>query len=266
MRLLWAFLRRDVHEELSYRLSFLLSLSSILFSAFTFFFLSEAFGSETSEVLSSYDTDYFSFVLVGMAFNSYFAVGLNGFAGGIRRAQTTGTLEAMLMSPTPLSIMVIGSAMWSYVFTTFRMMVYLGLGAALGVSFRNANVLGALVSLILAVISFASLGIMAASVIMVIKRGDPITSLISYVTLMLGGIYYPIEVLPDWLQTISKLLPITYAINAMRQALLNGAGWDMLRPNLLILLAFSLVLAPLALLVFRYAVERARDDGSLTHY
>jgi ABC-2 type transport system permease protein len=116
------------------------------------------------------------------------------------------------------------------------------------------------------VITFASLGIMAAGVIMVIKRGDPITSIISYFALLLGGIYYPIEVLPDWLQAIARLLPITHAINAMRAALLNGAGLAELRSSLLILGGFAVVLTPLALIVFRAAVEKAKSEGTLTHY
>ena len=146
-------------------------------------------------------------------------------------------------------------------------LTYLLVGTLLlGVSLSGANYLGALVGLGLSIVTFASIGIVAASVIMVIKRGDPITALFASVANLVGGVYYPIEVLPDWLQFVARLIPITYALRVMRLSLLTGAGWQELAPDLLILLGFCVVLFPLSLVVFRYAVQRARQDGSLAHY
>jgi ABC-2 type transport system permease protein len=75
-----------------------------------------------------------------------------------------------------------------------------------------------------------------------------------------------VEILPDWLQMIANLLPITYALRAMRLSLLSGAGWLELAPDLVALSLFGLILFPLSLLAFRASVNRARLDGSLTHY
>ena len=52
----------------------------------------------------------------------------------------------------------------------------------------------------------------------------------------------------------------------MRLALLTGASWSTLAPDLLALLLFCVLLFPLSLVAFRYAVERARQEGSLAHY
>jgi ABC-2 type transport system permease protein len=263
--LLWAFFKRDWQTELSYRVSFLLSLSSTFFGAFTFYFVAQLVGDVP--LLRQYDGDYFSFVLIGIAFGSYFGLGLTGFARSLREAQTTGTLEAMIMTSAPLSLLVVGSAVWSYAFTTFRVFVYLGLGVGLlGVSLGNANYSGALAVLILSIVAFGSIGILAASVIMVIKRGDPITALFGTLANMIGGVYYPVEIMPEWLQGVASLLPITYALRAIRRALLAGADWTVLAPDLAVLLLFCVVLLPLSLLAFHYAVERARADGSLTHF
>ena len=65
---------------------------------------------------------------------------------------------------------------------------------------------------------------------------------------------------------ISALVPVTYAVRVMRLSLLVGASWAELLPDLLVLLGFTIVLFPTSLVVFHYAVERARKDGSLTHY
>ena len=266
-RLLWAFLVRDFYEITSYRLSFLLDLGSIFFRAFTFFFVSQLLGDSVAPMLAAYGGDYFSFVIIGLAFGGYFSVGMSGFAGALRRAQTSGTLEAMIMTPAPLSQIIIGSAIWSYAFTTVRVLIYLALGVfVLGLRLQNVNVGGIFVSLILAIIAFASIGIIAASLIMVIKRGNPITGLFSNLSFLLGGVYYPIEILPDWLRPVAQLLPITYALNAMRASLLTGASWTALAPDLFALVIFCVILFPISLFIFRFAVERAREDGSLTHF
>jgi len=267
LKLLWAFLIRDYYTEISYRTSFWVSIGGIFFNVLVFFFLSEFINAATNTVLDETNGDYFSFVLIGVAFGSYFGVGMNSFARALRLAQTTGTLEAMMMTPTSVPAIIIGSASWSYVFTTFRVVVYLLIGTLLlGVSFSGANYAAALTGLLLAIISFASIGIISAGIIMVIKRGDAVTGLISGLANLVGGVFYPVAILPSGLQFIAKLLPITYALRLMRQALLGGATWSELAPDFLALIIFCIVLFPISLLVFRYAVQRARLEGTLAHY
>lgn len=268
LRIINAFFVRDLLTELSYRVSFLLNFTSVFFSTFTFFFLSRLLGQgDGVEGLEQYGGDYFSFAIIGTALSSYFSVSLGAFARALRTAQTTGTLEAMMMTPAPVPLMVLGSAVWSYVFTTFRVCLYLVLGVLLGMRLHpDPNLVGALVILVLSLIAFASIGIVAASIIVVIKRGNPVTTLLGSISTLVGGILYPVETMPSYLQTLSKFLPITYSARAMRDALLSGASWQALSGELLILLGFCIVLFPLSLLLFRYAIDWARSDGSLTHY
>ena len=265
-RLLRAFWVRDWHEQTSYRAALIFSFVGIFFRAFTFFFIAQLIGQPAQDALADYGGDYFAYVLLGIAFNGYFNTGLTSFAASLRQAQTTGTLEAILMTPTPVGQVVLGSAVWSYGFTTLRVLIYLILGLFLGLDLSQANIPLALLGLFLSIIAFASIGILAASLIMVIKRGDPITTLISSLSALLGGIYYPIVLLPEWLQPFSYALPITYALNVMRQTLLNGATWATVQSDFLILLLFTVTLLPFSLLVFRTAVHRARVDGSLAQY
>jgi ABC-2 type transport system permease protein len=267
MKLLRAFLIRDFYTETSYRVAFLMGLVGTFFRVFIFYFLSRLIGDSAAVALQDYKGDYFSFVIIGIAFGGYFGVGLTSFAQALRQAQMTGTLEAMLVTPTSVSWIIIGSAAWSYTYTTFRVLVYLLAGTFLfGLNLSDANYAAAAVILVLSIISFASIGIVAASLIMVIKRGDPLTALISNLATLIGGVFYPVEILPEWLQAIAGLLPITYGLRAMRLALIAGAPWPELAPDLLALSLFCLTLFPLSLFIFRWAVDLARSDGSLTHY
>ncbi len=259
--------RRDAQSEVSYRFSFILQFLSIFFSVAVFYFMAELFGDSVNPYLEPYGGDYFSFVLIGIAFGAYFGVGLSSFSKSLRSSQTTGTLEAMLSTPTRISTIILSSAQWDYLITTLRVLIYLLVGALfLGVGLGDANYLAAFVILILTVISFSSLGIIAAGFIMVLKRGDPVTWIFGTVANLLGGVYYPVSVMPDWMQMLAKLIPVTYALRAMRLALLQGASFSELRGDILALLIFCVVLLPLSLIVFGYAVRLARIDGSLTHY
>ncbi len=267
MRLFGAFIARDFFTETSYRFSFLLSLAGIIFNVLVFYFLSVFIDQAAAPILAGTDGDYFSFVLIGVAFGGYFNAGLTSYSRSLREAQTTGTLEAMLMTPASLPAIVTGSAAWSYIFTSFRVLVYLVVGMLISdLRFSGANYLAALAGLLLAVISFASIGIIAAGVIMVVKRGNPVTIIFASVANLVSGVYYPIEVLPEWLQVVARLMPLTYALRLMRQSLLAGASWSDLANDFLALIIFAAVLFPLSLLVFRTAVQRARLEGSLAHY
>jgi ABC-2 type transport system permease protein len=232
-----------------------------------FYFLASFLGEAAAPYLEPYGGDYFAFVLIGIAFAGYFGVGLSSFADSLREAQTTGTLEAMLTTPTGLSAIIISSSLWSYLMTTIRVALYLFIGAVfLDVDLGNGNYLLAAFVLVLTILSFSSLGIIAASFIMVLKRGNPITWLFSSISNLLGGIYYPVTVLPNWLLVISFFLPITYALRAMRLALLQGETITMLWQDILVLVIFCLILLPSSLFAFAYAVRRSKIDGSLAHY
>ncbi len=262
-----AFLRRDLQMEMSYRLAFALQLVQILFSIAVFYFIAQLIGPAANPYLQAYGGDYFSFVLIGVAFSGYFGVGLSSFSNSLRQAQTTGTLEAMLSTPTSFSTIIISSTIWSYLMTSLQVVVYLLIGALfLDVDLKMGNLGAALIILILTVISFSSLGILAASFIMVLKRGNPVTWVFGTISSLLGGIYYPIDVMPAWLQFFSHLLPVTYALRGMRLALLQGASFVTLAKDILVLSLFCIILLPLGLFAFRFAVNKARADGSLTHY
>jgi ABC-2 type transport system permease protein len=261
-----AFLRRDWQMQVSYRFSFVLQFFGVFFNVFVFYFLSLLVGPSATSLLEDYGGDYFAFVLIGLAFSGYFGVGLRSFASNLRDAQTTGTLEAMLLTPTRLSTIILSSGLYDYGYTTIQVIVYLVLGAFLFGAQLNGNVPVALLVLALTIVAMTSMGIIAASFIMVLKRGDPVTWIFNSTSLLLGGVYYPVQILPDWLQSLSLLLPITYSLEAMRQALLNNASLNQLLPEIIALVIFCVLLVPLSLLAFRLAVRRARIEGSLAHY
>lgn len=261
-----AFLERDLRVESSYRLSFAWTFLGIFTSVFMFYYMARLLGPAASPHVQEYGGNYFAFLLIGIAFVRYLNVALHGFSGGLRRAQSDGTLEAMLMTPTRVSMIAFGSSLWNYARTTLEVLVYLAMGRLfLGIDLHG-NPMAAVLVLLVSVVAFSAIGVISASIILVIKRGDPVTWVFGTVSSLLGGVYYPISILPDWVQGLAGFLPITYTLRALRLALLQGASLADLAGDLLMLMGFCLVLIPLSLYAFRMAMRRARYDGSLTHF
>lgn len=270
LALMWAFLRRDAKIAFSYRLQFVFQVASVMSVCITFFFLSIMLRRVEGgiESLDRYGGRYYGFVLVGLAFSSYLDSALRMLAQAIRQAQMTGTLEAMLATRTPVGAVVAGSALYTLVFSTFRMALFLAFGSLLleRQSLQWAAWPGALAVLALTVAATGALGIFAAGFIVWFKQGDPITGAIAGLSWLLSGILYPKEIFPQWVQGMAEALPMTHTLRAMRLALLTGAPPSEFADSLVFLGVFALVGVPLALIWFRFAVGRARRAGSLAKY
>ncbi len=262
-----AFLKRDFSQELSYRLSFVMQLGGIFFNIAIFYFMARLFGTAVAPQLQAYGGDYFSFVLIGLAFTGFLGLSLSSFAQSIREGQMMGTLEIMLLSPTRLSAILISSSLWAYLMTTVRVVIYLLVGAFIfGASLGQANIPAAILILLLSIASFSGIGIMSAAVVLLVKKGDPVAWVLGSASSLLAGVYYPVSVLPGWLEPLSRVLPLTYGLDAMRLAMLRGHSISDLRSDIFALLGFTIILTPLAFLVFRKALKRAKKEGSLIQY
>jgi len=262
-----AFLRRDLVEAASYRLAFLLRFFSFAVGLLTVYFTARFVNLARNPLLAPYGGDYFAFSLTGLIFIDFQYVAIGAFATRIRQAQTLGTLEAVLATPTPLPTILAASPIYDFAAAALRAALYLVCGALVfGVRLHQANLPALLVTAVLALATFVSLGLCAGAFTLLLRRGDPINLLLGGASMLLGGVWYPAQALPGWLARVGDLLPLTHGLEATRRALLSGATiGDLARP-LGWLLAQCLVFAPAGLLLFALALRRARQDGSLTHY
>lgn len=262
-----AFLWKDWVQAKSYRLGFIVENASLLAPLLMLFFLGRLFNPVDVPAIHPYGGNYATFAFVGLVVMTYSFTGLRAFSTGVRQAQVAGTLEVLLLTKARLPTIIVGWSMFPFVQSTVHMVVTLVLGfLILGLQLDNANPLGALLVVLITVVVMASVGVIAAGFTLLFKQGEPFTGLLVAVSGLISGTLYPVSVLPGWLQGASQLLPQTHTIEAMRLALLRGASIADLSLQLMVLLLFALVLAPLAMMTFRYATYRARRDGTLAHY
>ncbi len=262
-----AFIKRDFRIALNYKLQFVIQFVGIFFTAALTFFVSRLIGGGISEKLGGYGGDYFSFVIVGIALTDYLSVSVDQFSSEIRTAQLEGTLESLLVTPTSVHTILFSSSIYSFAMTSLRVLIYMTLGFFLfGLRLQMTSLAAFAVVGVLTVAAFCGIGLLSAAFILVFKRGSPVSLLVTTASGLLGGVFYPVDVLPGWLSPLSQLLPVTHALEALRQVVLNGAALGAVLHQILILSLFALLLLPLGFVTFNYGLTVAKREASLIHY
>lgn len=267
MNKLFAFLWRDFLIMFSYRFRLVLSFFSMLAAVFMLFFMGRMFQGGFSEYLSRYGNDYFAFALLGMCVSTFVSTGLYSLSSSIRGAQMEGTLEVLLVTPSSPNLILFGNSLWSFIEAFFMTVIYLALTILIvGISITFLEVLLVLLVLLLTFLCFLSLGMISAAFIMTFKQGNPINMIFGASSYFLGGILFPIEVMPKFLQVFSFMLPISHATRAVREILLVQGGSGEWKFTLIYLAGFSLLFFPAGIISLRLALARAKKEGSLVQF
>lgn len=266
LRELWTFFRRDLSIARTYRTAFVLEAVEALFGVAMLYYVARFVDSPQLRGALPHSESYFSFSLIGFVFLDYLNAAMDTFDRSLMEARDSGTLEHLLVTQTSLPVILAGSAIYPFAASTLRIAVYLAWGAALfDFPLREANWLAVAVVLVATLLAFSGLGIFSASYLLLFKRGNPAKWFFLGLSSVVGGMLFPITVLPDWLQFVARLNPVTYALDAMRAALLAGAGLHAVWQPLLVLLLFTAVLLPLSMAVFAWALRRTKTTGTLMH-
>lgn len=262
-----AFLRRDLLTTLSYRVYFVSDLLGLLSQALLFYFISEMIDSAELPSYGSTSPTYLEFVVVGVAVGVFVQFALTRVAAALRQEQLQGTLESMLVTPTAPGTIQLGSVVFDLAYVPLRTVVFLGaMTVAFGLDFEASGVLPAMLVL-LAFIPFVwGLGVLGAAAILTVRRGAGVAAIAGGLLALLSGAYFPVTLLPGWLQAVAEWNPVAVALDGMRSALLGGASWAETGADLLVLVPFSLASLLLGLVAFRLALRHERAQGTLGVY
>jgi ABC-2 type transport system permease protein len=230
-----------------------------------FFFLGQVFDA-AAPGLTDVGGTYFAFVLIGVVAQEFLSHSVGQFGGSLRESQTTGTLELMLLGRSRLATLVLSSTLWLHASAALGAIAYLLIGALLGVDLSRMDLLATGAGLVLMLVGFTGMGLVAGATVLLIKRGNPLGWALRGASLLLGGILYPVSVLPPLLQALGATLPMTHALVVLRGAMLEGAGVAELIVPLASLALTSLAFFVAGLVAFALAVHHGRTDGSLAQY
>jgi ABC-2 type transport system permease protein len=254
---------RDARIQLGYPGALLMGALAALFSPLLFYFLARFVGGGVKGDLGRYGGSYFAFVLVGLVVTTFLTVTVATFGRALRQSQLLGVLEALVQTPARTGSILLGSALWPYLWALVQSVALVIIAVALMGVHLDVDPLGTVVAGLLMVASLAAVGLLISAVVLSTKRGDAITLAVSTGAMLLGGLYYPVSVLPQPLQSIAEALPIWHATEALRLALLRGEGVGGLTADLWPVALFTVIALPLSLWAVEGAVELCRRRGTL---
>lgn len=265
LRKIWAFYKRDFQIRLTYRFGFFSEVIRTASLFVSFFFIGRLVtGAGPHPALTVYGGDYFRFVLLGIVSSGFMSISLGSVNRILWSERGQGTLEAILLTPTPFLSLAIGKTLWELTLVTLKAAIYLLIGTFLfRIDLSGANWLAAIPAMVLTVGVFLGLGMISAGYSLVTRESSPIEPLIGWSSKFLAGVYFPVAILPEELRQIANWLPFTYALEAVRKSFIQGVSFSDLSREFTVLLGFSLVLLPLGLLFFRWAFKQSRLHGTL---
>jgi ABC-type multidrug transport system permease subunit len=216
--------------------------------------------------LGSHD-EYFAYVVIGLVILQVLNSSFSTLPVALRGELVTGTFERLVLSPLgPISALVATTAV-PFAVGLLSGTCMLAVGAAafgLDVEWSSAWLLLPLVTLAWA--ALAPLGLMVTGFVILFKRASSALTWIVAALSLVGGLYFPVGILPGGIRWASEVQPLTPAVDLMRHALVGTPLADPAWVEVAKLAAFAAVLMPISLWALRFAVQAARRRGTILEY
>ncbi len=137
-----------------------------------------------------------------------------------------GTIEYTFMAPLSRTTHLFGMGAYAVLYGLIRATIlFFAVAAFIGIHMPNANFAAALALLAIASISFIGIGMMTSVLPLISpEKGAQLGFVMQGIMLVVSGVYYPVCVMPDWMQTVSKISPATYALRGDRASIIHGTG------------------------------------------
>jgi ABC-2 type transport system permease protein len=257
-----AVMRRDLHIYLSYRTRLVSQVLTAVFSLTLFYYISRlvhvsGFGSHNA---------YFGFVVVGI---SLVGVMYSCFTIPelLRQELIAGTFDRLLLSPFGAIRSVLAISLFPMMYSFVLAAITLGLACVIfGLQLHWSTAPLAIPVMFLALLAFLPFGVLFAALTVVVKQGSVGTSWVIALLSIIGGLYFPITLLPAWAQTASKMQPFTPATDVLRHLLVDSPQTTSFSAALIRLVAFAAVLMPLSIFALARSIRFGQRRGTIIEY
>lgn len=204
-------------------------------------------------------------LMIGAVFWNYLSTVFSVIAEQIAWERWEGTLEYTMMAPVRRLSQLLGSTLFAVLYGLLHTtVVLLALVLFFGLDLSGADFGAAAVFMIAGSASVVGIGMMAAILPLIyVERGSQMTFVLQSLLLLVSGVYYSVEILPDWMQVLARFSPFTYVLEGVRQALIGGVPIDAQLDLLWPLVVMAALFIPLGIRVFGAAERYAKRTGKL---
>lgn len=268
----WFCLRNAIFGWTLYLTSSAMDLLQTFFGAAGFFFLATYVGSGVEPYIRQLGGDYAAYVVFG-----FLAAGLlSGLMRSVYQSIATGYYGAVLefYGSFPLGIPAyLTGAIWFYVLEAlvrFAILLFVGM-LLFHIQFSFVGAPASLMAMVIGFLPLMGLALMAASTFFLMNAkgwNDPLSWLVETAASLTAGVYFPPEILPDWLRWVGSLIPHRYLLHAARISMLGGSGLtnpEFVR-DLVAMGVMALIYVPMGVVLFWKAMSRAAASGQFTRW
>jgi ABC-2 type transport system permease protein len=259
---MWGIVRRDAVLFMTYRTQLVSQFLGPLFTITLFYYISHLVTARTIHSPGG----YFGFVIVGLVIVQILTISLGVMPVSVRQELVSGTIERFLVSAHGPVNGIVGTMLFPLINAVFAGVLTLALAALVfGLPLASTALLAIPVSL-LGILAFMPFAFFLVALVMAFKQAASATQFIIAGLAIVGGLYFPARVLPEWIRWTSEVQPFTPATDLLRHLLVDtplqqSAGLDLLK-----LAGFVAVLLPAGFALLRLAIRYGQRTGTVAEY
>jgi ABC-2 type transport system permease protein len=206
-----------------------------------------------------------TYLLIGAVIWAYLGIIFEFLTETVAWERWEGTIEYTFMAPLSRLAHLGGMGVYAVLYGLIRAVLLFGVVALFfELSMAGADYVAALVVLLVASVSFIGIGMMTAVLPLISpEKGAQLGFVTQGLLLVMSGVYYPVDILPAWMQWLAAVSPATYALEGIRDAILGGEGLETLGAELAALLLIGAVAIPAGLAMFSVGERYAKRHGKL---
>ena len=261
------FIVRDFRMLATYKLAFSMSFLSVIFNLFYFVLFGSMFTGTAVSLPVPTGQDYIYYLLVGSIGWGFFWSIMNATAQSLRMEMMRGTLESLLLTSTKVMTIMLSYAIFGSFLGLISIVILFGAGTIIyGITvFAGATIYTVLIFFLSSAMMMGFGMIFGGLTIWLKNIGETVTFLQNTV-MFFCGVYFPIAVLPTYLQPVSQVIPFYYSIEGLRRSLLPDTAESELIYYSVVLLGLAIAFLLLGGIILYKGLNKARRDGSLSHY
>jgi len=211
--------------------------------------------------------EFIPFIVLGAILNSYVLTSLYGMGESIRREAYRGTLDYILSSPCNKAFILIGKALSESFSSTIFAISQLAICILFfGIELTVGIIMPVIFIIILLILGLYGIALILAAISLKYKQAHDLAHTLEYVFYVFAPVRYPLASLPLWAQIFGKLLPLTYALIAVRSIMLLKESLSLVYLEVLALLIIDGIVILVGFYLFNWMEAKTKKSGTISHY
>ncbi|MFB0514322.1 MAG: ABC transporter permease [Candidatus Bathyarchaeia archaeon] len=211
--------------------------------------------------------EFIPFIVLGALLNSYVLTSLYGMGESIRREAYRGTLDYILSSPCNKAFILIGKALSESFSSTLFAISQLAISIFFfGIELTLGIIMPVIFIVVLLILGLYGIALILAAMSLRYKQAHDLAHTLDYVFYVFAPVRYPLASLPLWAQIFGKLLPLTYALIAVRSLMLLKESLSVVYLEVLALLIIDGIVILVGFYLFNWMEKKTKESGTISHY